>query len=561
MSLGLLLAAGLIGGQIAGWIGLPRVTLFILMGLLLGPSALDWIPHEHVHELEPILNLALAIVLLQIGSRFTLVSFRRIMRAAAPLSLGELTCTFGLVTLGTYWIGETLEAALLLGGLALATAPATTIVVLQDYDSDGPVTAYTYLLVALNNLVAIVAFEVLFVTGSLIGGRGDVDVASRLQWLAIDLVGSVTLGVLAGMLVSYAETQLAERQRNLAVITTALLLLGFCERAGMPYLLAFLAMGVSLANTSPKAKEIVTGLSPISSLLYVFFFVAAGAELDLAALKTVGTIGVAYILMRCLGKYVGVRAVAWIRDEPESVQHWLGATLIAQAGAAIGLVQVAAARDPELGNHLKTIIVGTVIFFEIVGPLLTRLAIVRSGEVPVAHMVQPDRPGWRETIGNLINHFRQSLGQDPLASRVQGELRVRDLMRQNVQSIHAAADFLNVLDFIEHSRDLVYPVVGDESEVVGIIRYRDISSNLFDPGVASLVRAEDLCIPPRPPLFPEQSIDDALRAFEKNPDGVILVVASQDSLKLIGLVERRDVVRFAKRRHSDNSGRKTDNGH
>ena len=561
ISLGLLLAAGVFGGMIAGSIGLPRVTLFILMGLLLGPSAFDWIPHEHLHELKPVQNLALAIVLLQIGSRFTLVSFRRIMRAAVPLSVGELVCTFGFVVLGTSLIGETIEAALLLGGLALATAPATTIVVLQDYDSDGPVTAYTYLLVALNNLVAIVAFEVLFVTASLIGGSGEIDISHRLQWLALDLAGSISLGAFAGIVASFVETRLGDRQRNLAIIAIALLLLGFCEKTGMPYLLAFLAMGVSLANTSPKAKDIVTGLSPISSLLYVLFFVAAGAELNLLALQAVGAIGVAYILMRCLGKYVGVRAVAWMRGEPQSVQKWLGTTLIAQAGAAIGLVQIAAARDPELGNHLKTIIVGTVVFFEVVGPLLTRLAIVRAGEVPVAHMVRPDRPGWRESIGNLINHFRKSLGKDPLAGRQRGELTVHDLMRQNVQSILASADFLQVLDFIEHSRDVVYPVVNDNSEVVGMIRYRDIRSNLFDPAVASLVCAEDLCVPPRTRLFPGQSIDDALRAFEQNPDGMILVVASHELPTLVGLIERRDVVRFAKRHLSDSTGRKENSGH
>ncbi|WP_166829976.1 cation:proton antiporter domain-containing protein [Thalassoroseus pseudoceratinae] len=561
ISLGILLTAGLIGGVIAGWIGTPRVTLFIVMGLLLGPSALDWIPHEHLHELEPVLNLALAIVLMQIGSRFTLVSFRRIMKAAVPLSLGEIVCTFGLVALGTYLIGESPEAALLLGGLALATAPATTIVVLQDYDSDGPVTAYTYLLVALNNFVAIVAFEVLFVAANMIGGRGNVDMGSRLQWLAIDLVGSVTLGTVAGIVVSLAETRVAERKRNLAVFAAALLLLGLCEKTGMPYLLAFLAMGVSLANTSPRAKEIVAGLSPISSLLYVLFFVSAGAELNLMALKAVGAIGATYIVMRCLGKYLGVRAVAWMRGEPQSVQNWLGATLIAQAGAAIGLVQVAAARDPELGDHLKTIVVGTVVFFEVVGPLLTRWAIVRAGEVPVAHLVHPDRPSWRESMTNLIRHFRRSLGQDPLAKRQQGELKVHDLMRQNVKSIPSSADFLQVLDFIEHSRDLVYPVVNNDCDVVGTIRYRDIRSNLFDPAVASLVRAEDLCIPPRSQLLPEQSIDDALRAFEKNPDGVILVVASVDVPTLVGLIERRDVVRFAKRHLSDSSGRNENSGH
>jgi CBS domain-containing protein len=287
----------------------------------------------------------------------------------------------------------------------------------------------------------------------------------------------------------------------------------------------------------------------VLAVLYVVFFVAAGAELDLKALAGVGLIGAVYVVARCAGKYFGVRLTARWRQESVEVQRWLGATLIAQAGAAIGLVQIAASRNTELGEELKTIIVGTVVVFEIVGPLLTRLAVVRAGEVPVAHLVQPERPGLLQSLKAVISQVRISFGHDPLAKRNREDLKVQDLMRKNVKSLANFADFLEVLDFIENSRHQVYPVTNEEGRLLSVIRYRDLQSVLFDREVASLVRAEDLSVAADQVLTPEIPIQEAFRQVEKTQDDVIPVVDSLETMQLVGLLERRDIVRFIKTDH------------
>jgi len=289
-SLGILLMAGVVAGYLAGWIGVPKVCLYIVFGLLIGPSVLEWIPRDHVHELEPVLKLALAMVLLEIGSRFKVGMIRRIVRAAVPLSLGELAMTFGLVAGGLYLYGESAQVSLLLGGLAVATAPATTIVVLREYDSEGPVTAYTYFLVALNNLAAIIGFELLFAGTSLLNQDQQADVMSRMMWLVTDLVLSTVLGIVSGIVVAIVSSLTRERQRTLAVFAITAFVLGLCETLKMPYLLTFLAMGVTLANASRHTQETLKELGTVLALLYVVFFVAAGAELDLEALGAVGTV-------------------------------------------------------------------------------------------------------------------------------------------------------------------------------------------------------------------------------------------------------------------------------
>jgi len=549
LSLGILLIAGVLAGYLAGWIGVPKVSLYIIAGLLIGPSVLGLIPGSHLEEFDPVLKLALAMVLLEIGSRFRVGMIRRIIRSAVPLSLGELTFTFATVTLALLLFRETFETSLLLGGLALATAPATTIVVLREYNSEGPVTSYTYFLVALNNLAAIVGFEILFAIVAPTEEGVNAGVASHLQWLASDLVGSTLLGIVAGLVVSVVAAITREGQRTLAVFAITIFVLGLCERLGIPYLMSFLAMGITLANSSRHTAETFKGLQTVLAVLYVVFFVAAGAELNLSALSEVGLVGAVYVVARCAGKYFGIRFTARWRQEPLEIQRWLGATLIAQAGAAIGLVQIAASRTPEFGEHLKTIIVGTVVVFEIVGPLLTRWAVVSAGEVPVAHLVQPEKPGLLQTLKAVISQVRISFGHDPLATRNREDLKVQDLMRKNVKSLANSADFLEVLDFIENSRQQVYPITDAEGRLLSVIRYRDLQSVLFDREVASLVRAEDLSVAADQVLTPEIPIQEAFRRVEKTDDDVIPVVDSLETMQLVGLLERRDIVRFIKSAH------------
>lgn len=550
MTLGILLLAGLVGRILASHVRLPSVTLYILAGLFVGPSVLGWVPLEHLTEMDPVVRLALAVVLFDIGSRFRFSVVRRILRPVLPLSAGELCSTFILVAVGLWAIGEAPHVAVLLGGLALATAPATTVVVLREYQSEGIVTNYTYALVALNNLAAIVAFELLFVLVALLEGGPGTGVGMRLLWLIVDLIGTTALGLIGGLIASLAANVWGERERALATLAIATVLLGACEWLELPYLLTFLAMGTTVANTSPHARQVMQELDPVASILYLVFFVVAGAELNLLALWTMGTIGLGYIALRSSGKYLGVRIMAHLRREPAGVRHWLGCTLIPQAGAAIGLVHIAAERDPQLGAHLEPLIVGTVVFFELAGPVLTKLAVVRAGEVPIAHLVHPHRPSWWEGILSVIGQTSRSVGGDPWAGRAHDALTVKDLMRRNVAALPNSADFLQVLEFVEHSRHHVYPVVAANGELEGTIRYRSIRWALFDREIASLVRAEDLSDRVGSVLLPHQSIDEALKLFETISDDVIPVVESHEKPMLVGLVERRDVVRFVKHRYA-----------
>ena len=167
-TLGLLLGVCLAAGVFADLLHLPKVTAYLLVGLLVGPSALDWIPEGHVELFEPVLKMAMAVVLFNLGCEFTFTKVRRVAAHCLALSAAEIACTSAFVAVGLWLFGCSGSMALLLGCLAVATAPATTILVLKEFRSEGPVTESTGFLVAMNNFVCIVLFELAFLAFQLV---------------------------------------------------------------------------------------------------------------------------------------------------------------------------------------------------------------------------------------------------------------------------------------------------------------------------------------------------------------------------------------------------------
>jgi Kef-type K+ transport system membrane component KefB len=545
-----LLVAALLAGGLGEVLRLPKVTSYLLVGVLLGPSVFHWIPSEHVHKLEPLTRLAIALVLFNLGCHFPLPRMRRISGRVLRLAAGELLLTMALVSVGLGVLGESWYAAVLLGSLALATAPATTILVLAEMESEGPVTEYARALVAVNNLVSIVLFEVLFVGVHFLQGKLDAHAGTELASLVRDVAGSIALGVAAGLAISFCYALVAQSRRLVLLVALVALSLGACEVLDVPYLLAFLAMGITVANSSYQGRDVVAELDRLTGLLCVVFFVTHGAELDLAALVRAGLIGVAYIVLRGCGKYFGIALAGTFSSEEKSVQHWLGAALFSQAGAAIALTAIAARRDPVLGEHLQTIILGTVVVFEIAGPLLIRQSVLRAGEVPLARAIRHSTGGPLEELQTIWSRLNFALGRDPWKNRSSDEIRVSEITRKNVGGIAQWATFDEVIEQIEHSRDDTYPVVSELGELIGVIRYPELSSALFDSTLGPLVRAADVATPAEQVLYADDPAARALAMFQAGKDDCIPVVTREKPHRLLGVVRRRDVLRMLIRSRS-----------
>ncbi|MCO8125266.1 cation:proton antiporter [Stieleria sp. TO1_6] len=540
-TLGLLLGVCLAAGVLADVVHLPKVTAYLLVGLLVGPSALDWIPTEHVELFEPLLKFAMALVLFNLGCEFTFSKVRRVAAHCLTISAAEIIATFGLVAIGLLIFGCSGSMALLLGCLAVATAPATTILVLKEFRSEGPVTESTGFLVAVNNFACIVMFEFLFLAVGLAHGKLSASMSSQLLVLLVNIAGSIALGILGGLIVSYGCGFLNMKRWLVLLVAAATFLLGVTESFDIPYMITFLVMGVTVANTSDYKQKIVDELDHLSGLLAVLFFVAHGTELDAGAFLAAGGLGAVYIVCRMAGKWFGVYAAAKATRQPPEIRNWGGTCLFAQAGAAIALSTIAVNRDPELGKPIQDIILGSVVLFEIIGPLFIRQSLLRTGEVPLAQAIHHTSKTPVEQCRDLVDRFRAAVRGTSVAPAANSKIKVSDLLRKT-KGIHQSADFDAVIAHIEHSHDNTYPVVDDHLRVVGAIRYPLLSDVLFDHSASKLVRAEDLVTEIDHCLHSDEPAARAFELFQGETDDCIPVVTRERPHELLGVVRRSDVM-------------------
>ncbi len=540
-TLGLLLGVCLAAGVFADFLHLPKVTAYLLVGLLVGPSLLNWVPPEHPELFGPVLKLAMAFVLFNLGCEFTFTKFRRIAKHCLILSAAEIFVTFTMVTLGLLIFGCTASMALLLGCLAVATAPATTILVLKEFRSEGPVTESTGFLVAMNNFACILMFEFGLLAIQFTQGRLDTSLGTQVNAVLLDIAGSILLGIVGGLIVSYGCGFLNVKRWLVLLVATTTFLLGVDESFQIPYMLSFFVMGVTVANTSDYKTKIVDELDHLSGLLAVLFFAVHGTELDIRAFLAAGTLGAVYIVFRIFGKWIGVYVAARMTSQSIEVRHWLGSCLFAQAGAAIALSTIAVNRIPEIGKPVQDIILGSVVLFEIIGPLFIRKSLIETGEVPLAQAIHHTTSTPMEQFRNVLDRFLaaiQGTGQ-PLASG--SNVIISNLIRKT-KGIPQSASFDDVVDHIEHSHDNTYPVVDDKMSVVGVIRYPLLSDVMFDHTAAQLVRAEDLVSKIDFLLHPDEPASRAFELFQAETDDCIPVVTRAEPHELLGVVRRSDVV-------------------
>ncbi|MBP87963.1 MAG: sodium:proton exchanger [Planctomycetaceae bacterium] len=540
-TLGLLLGVCLAADVFADLLHLPKVTAYLLVGLLVGPSVLNWIPEGHIELFEPVLNLAMSVVLFNLGCEFTFTKVRRIAAHCLALSIGDIVATCGFVTVGLLAFGYSGSIALLLGCLAVATAPATTILVLKEFRSEGPVTESTGFLVAMNNFACIVIFELAFLAIHLVQGKLQVPLEHQLGLLLQNIAGSMALGVAGGLIVSYGCGLLKLTRWLVLLVAAATFLLGVCETFDIPYMLTFLVMGITVANTSDTTGKIVDELDHLSGLLAVVFFAVHGTELDVNAFFAAGKIGAIYVVCRIAGKWLGVHAAARATRQPLEVRHWLGSCLFAQAGAAIALATIAVHRDPVLGKPIQDIILGSVVVFEIIGPLFIRQSLLRTGEVPLSQAIRHTSSTPLEQVRSLVDRFRAALGRSAPMTSTTSNVKVSDLLRKT-KGIPQSANFESVINHIEHSHDNTYPVVDERMRVVGVIRYPLLSNAMFDSSVTQLVRAEDLATDTDAFLYLDEPATHAFELFQAETDDCIPVVTRDEPHELLGVVRRSDVM-------------------
>ena len=382
-SIALILLLSLIAGHLVKLLRIPEVTGYILAGIVVGPSVLGWINEQNLTSLSVFSEIALALILFSIGSIFEFRLFREIGRAVVRVTVSESLAVAALVGVATFVAGQRWQAALILGVLAMETGAASTLMVLREYNASGPFSRTLTGVIAINNLLCLGSFllltAVMQLTGSL--GKSNASPYETLYLILWQLLGSAALGYLVGLLLSAWATRVVEHGETLILLIGCLLLCaGLSIVLNLSTLVVSITLGATVANFSANTGRLAQVQSRTDPPFYAVFFVIAGAHLQLGLLKSLGVVGIAYILARAIGKLAGANIGSRLANLPAEYHGRMGFAILAHAGLAIGLVLSLARRFPELGSELSTIVLGAILVYEIVGPVSVRSVLLRSGE-------------------------------------------------------------------------------------------------------------------------------------------------------------------------------------
>lgn len=384
-SIGVILLLALLAGHLVKAMRVPEVTGYILAGVALGPSVLGWLSEENLDALGVLSEIALGLILFSVGSVFEFSLFRRIGRQVFLVTMAESTVAATAIATGALAIGQSWQVSLLLGVIATATAPASTLMVIRESNSAGPLTDMLLGIVAVNNLLCITVFSLVIVGIDIATGLDGVSFAGTIYrslfWFVWQLAGSIALGYLVGLLLAGWSSQVHESGEALILLAGVILLaVGVSRVLELSPLVSSLAVGATMVNLSARSRHMFETLSNTDPPFYALFFVIAGAELDVARVPSMGVLGILYIVGRAAGKVTGARIAGSRLGLPITVQKFLGLGLLAQAGLAVGLTLAVNARYPEFAPTVSTVVLASVAVFEMIGPASVRFALVRAGE-------------------------------------------------------------------------------------------------------------------------------------------------------------------------------------
>jgi len=419
------LIAGLLMSRLAKALNLPAVTAYLVTGLLLGPFALGRLglsgygigfgSLEYVDSYSLVTQVALGFIAFVIGNEFRLGALKSMGRQAIAVGVLQAVVTTALVDAALVALHLlrpdviSMPAALTLGAIAAATAPAATLMVVKQYKADGPLTRLLLMVVAIDDAVGLVLFSVSFgIAGALEQGR--IDLLSVVAEPILEILLSLALGAAAGWALNKLEVYFHSRSKRMSLsVAFVLLTVGISMltfeigpvHCSFSLLLVCMMTGTVFCNICPTSEELMDRLDRWVSPVNILFFVLSGAELDLNILKNplVLLIGLVYILSRSAGKILGAYGSCRMTRCSPSIQKYLGITLLPQAGVALGMAAEAAALTD--GHMVRNVVLFSVLVYELVGPTLTKLSLTAAGEIAPEGRTSARTPNAPETPVSL----------------------------------------------------------------------------------------------------------------------------------------------------------------
>lgn len=383
--LAIMLFAGLLFGRLLKLVKLPNVTGYLIAGLVLGPFVTKILSAEQVESLSVISNMALSFIAFTVGLSFKRYYFKSVGMTPVVIALLEALVAVFLVQGALIAAGFDVAFSIVLGAIAAATAPAATIMVIKQYGAKGPVTDTLMAVVAIDDAVALVAFGFAVSIAGVISGNGGgnifLSILQPLWQVFLSLLIGAVMGVLFKIPLRFFKKS---GNRLIIIIGFVFMTSALATLCGVSELLACMALGSVFCNISTESDSINDLCDFFTPPLFELFFVVSGAGLDVSVLPQIGVMGAIYVVVRCVGKYLGAFIGAKIMKAPDAVAKYIGPTLIPQAGVAIGLTIVAQSVVPHYAAQVRAVILCGTLIYELVGPAITKITLKKAGEIQSA---------------------------------------------------------------------------------------------------------------------------------------------------------------------------------
>lgn len=299
------------------------------------------------------------------------------------ITLAEVVGAVALVFCVMFYLfNQPFAFSIVIAAMSAATAPAATLLVIRQFRANGPLTRTVLPVVALDDVFGIIAFGVAMSLAKMSGGNHDASIFEMFSEPFLEIGGSILLGLILGFILTII-TKKAKGRDELQVISLAFIGIatGLSNYLGFSSLLTCIMMGSTLVNVLHKSSRVFDSVGDFASPVYVLFFTLAGASLNLSIFAQVGLMGVAYICARAGGKMIGAWIGAKSVKADDVIQKYLGLTLLPQGGISIGLIVLVRQQLPEYAAAISTIIMFSVLIYEVSGPIFSKIAIQKAGEI------------------------------------------------------------------------------------------------------------------------------------------------------------------------------------
>ena len=541
--IGLCIFCGVIGAWIFQKLHVPQVVGYIVIGVLIGQSGFQLVDQADVLALRPFNLFALGLIGFLVGGELHGSIFKKYGKQFTAILLGEGLAAFFLVGIASTLIVQfvchdwivSLAAGTVFGAIASATDPASTIDVLWEYRTAGVLSTAIVAIVALDDALAMTLYGIGTSAAQMLTS-GNANLGQELTKVAVELFGSVILGLVAGFGLNLILRFLPQKERRLGLALGVILLtISAAVILKMDVILATMSVGILLTNIAPRrSKELFEVIRSFSAPIYILFFVLVGARLNIGGMPPwLWVLVVAYVLMRSLGKWLGSWWGGRISKADPVVSRYMGFSLFAQGGVAVGLSimasqhlnEIAVTETMSLGDMIVFTVTATTLIVQLVGPACTRYAVRAAKEVD-----------------------RNITEEDVIA-----ELTVGDVMNPDVQPIPEDLPLSVVLKRFTDNDALVYPVVSLEGKIIGVLTFESLKELLGDADSWQWLVASDVMEPVDEKTTQPSKLADVLDDMNRMQVEALPVTRGDGTDSAVGVID----LRYARRRIREELIRRT----